>query len=159
MGGIVNPKDYRFSTEFVYEARVILNPERIGIENTPHGRRNIVRIAGGTFRGPEIEGTILEGGADWQLVRPDGVKELEARYTMLTGDGVPIHVLNRVLAREDPDSQDPYSPGFYRRSVLSFEVPMESRYSWLNRYLYLGTLTSASTPEEAAVIVRVWKLL
>lgn len=155
----MRPEDYRFSTEFVYEARVTLNPERHSIRNAPHGTRNIVRIKGGTFKGPEIEGVVLEGGADWQLVREDGVKELEARYTMQTNDGVLIHVLNRVLAREDSSSTDPYSPGFYRRSVLSFEVPVDSRYSWLNRYLYLGTLTPASTPEEAAVIIRVWRLL
>lgn len=155
----MNNDEYRFSTEFVYEARAVLWPERYGIADTPHGGRNIVRIKGGTFKGPDIEGVILEGGADWQLIRPDGVKELEARYTMRTHDGVNIHVLNRVLAREDPGNPDPFSPGFYRRSVLSFEVPMDSNYAWLNRYVYLGTLTPASTPEESAVIIRVWKLL
>lgn len=152
-------QDYRFATEFVYEAKAVLWPERYGIENTPHGGRNIVRIKGGTFKGPDIEGEILEGGADWQLIRPDGVRELEARYTMRTNDGVNIHVLNRVLSRPDETSTDPFSPGFYRRSALSFEVPMDCKYSWLNKFLFIGTLTSASTPEEAAVIIRVWKVL
>lgn len=152
-------QDYRFSTEFVYEAKAILYAERTSIEKTPHGGRNVIRIKGGTFKGPRMEGVILEGGADWQLVRPDGVKELEARYIMRTNDGVSIHVINRVLTRPDPSSEDPFSPGFYRRSVLSFEVPIDSEYAWLNQYLYLGTLTPASTETESAVIIRVWKLL
>jgi hypothetical protein len=151
--------NYRFETEFVYEAKVILDPVMIITENTPHGGRNVVRIKGGVFEGPEIRGEVLEGGADWQLVRPDGVKELEARYAMRTDDGVTIHVLNRVIARQDPSSTDQYSPGMYRRCVLSFEVPMDSRYAWLNAYVYLGTLTSASTEREAAVVIRVWKVL
>lgn len=151
--------DYKFQTEFVYEAKVVLDPVRIATANTPHGGRNVVRIKGGHFKGPAIQGEVLEGGADWQLVRPDGSKELEARYMMRTHDGVDIHVLNRVLVRPDPESKDPFSPGMYRRCVLSFEVPMDSAYAWLNSFVFLGTLSSATTEKEAAVIIRVWKLL
>jgi hypothetical protein len=152
-------QDYRFCTEFAYEAKVILDPVQVATEKTPHGGRNVVRIKGGTFKGPDIEGEVLEGGADWQLIRPDGVRELEARYMMRTNDGVSIHVLNRVLSRPDPASGDPFSPGFYRRCVLSFEAPMDSRYAWFNTHVFLGTLTPATTEKESAVIIRVWKLL
>jgi hypothetical protein len=34
-----------------------------------------------------------------------------------------------------------------------------SQYEWLNKFIYLGTLTTIITDKEAAVIIRVWKLL
>lgn len=148
-----------FSTEYVYEAKVLIDPDRIVIENTQHGNRRIINIIGGSFKGPKIEGIVLPGGADWQILRSDGVNELDARYTMRTNDGVPIHVRNRVLSRPDPESQDPFSPGYYRRSVLSFEAPADGAYAWLNKNVFLGTLTPATTEKEAAVIIRAWKLL
>lgn len=165
--GLAENLSYGFSTEFAYEARVLIDPDRITIEGTPHGTRRIIRILGGLFEGPAIRGKVLEGGADWQILRADGVNELDARYTMLTDDGVPIHVRNRVISRPDPASTDPFSPGFYRRSVLSYEVPVGCAYEWLNQYVFLGTLTPGSpdddkpgaAPEQPSVTIRAWKLL
>ena len=46
------------------------------------------------------------------------------------------------------------------RSVVSFEAPVESKYKWLNDYIFLGTLERAPGYEkEPAVIIRVWKVL
>jgi hypothetical protein len=151
--------DNYFKTEFVFEAKVFVDRNRIAIENSKYGTRRIVWITGGAFKGPNIEGTIIPGGADWQLVRPDGVTELDARYTLKTNDDVIIYINNRVLSRNDPGNNDLASPGQYRRSVISFEAPVGSKYAWLNQFVFLGTLTSATTDKEAAVIVRVWKLL
>lgn len=151
--------DNYFKTEFVYESKVLIDRDRIMIDKSKYGGRNIVWITGGTFKGPNIEGTVIPGGADWQLVRPDGVTELDARYTLKTNDGVIIYVNNRVLSRPDPGNQDLASPNFYRRCILYFEAPLGSKYEWLNKYVYLGTLTSATTDKEAAVIIRVWKLM
>jgi hypothetical protein len=150
--------DNYFKTEFVYEAKILLDRARILLGQSKYGGRNIIWITGGTFKGPNIEGTVIPGGADWQLVRPDGVTELDSRYTLKTNDGVIIYVNNRVLARPDPGGQDLASPGQYRRCVLSFEAPLGSKYEWLNKFVYLGTLTPP-TDTEAAVIIRVWKLL
>jgi hypothetical protein len=150
-------RDNFFKTEFVYESKVTIDPARISIEKSKYGGRNIIWITGGTFKGPNIEGTIIPGGADWQLVRPDGVTELDARYTLKTNDGVIIYVNNRVLSRRDPTPEDP--AGQYRRCVLSFEAPLGSKYEWLNKSVFLGTLTPATTEKEAAVIIRVWRLL
>ena len=37
------------------------------------GRRRIVPLTGGTFRGPELRGTLLpEASADWQVILTDG---------------------------------------------------------------------------------------
>jgi hypothetical protein len=45
----------------------------------PRGRRRIIPILGGTFEGPNIRRKVLPGGADWQIVRADGLAELDTR--------------------------------------------------------------------------------
>ena len=54
--------------------------------NTPYGERRIINIHGGTVEGPKLKGKVLPGGADWQIVRADGVVHLTARYTIETDD-------------------------------------------------------------------------
>src|SRR3954465_9204695 len=54
---------------------------------TPYGERRIINILGGTVEGPKLKGKILPGGADWQIVRADGVVHLTARYTAETETG------------------------------------------------------------------------
>ncbi len=44
--------------------------------NTPYGERRIINIHGGTVEGPKLKGKVLPGGADWQIVRADGVVHL-----------------------------------------------------------------------------------
>ena len=48
------------------------------VGETPHGTRRIISIIGGQVEGPSIKGEILSGSADWQIIRKDGVTELEA---------------------------------------------------------------------------------
>jgi len=41
------------------------------------GGRRFVAFDGGTFEGRDgLAGSVLEGGVDWQQVRPDGVLEM-----------------------------------------------------------------------------------
>ena len=61
------------------------------------GTRRIVPVTGGTFEGPKLKGTALGGGADWILVRPDGVSELNVRVTLRTDDEQLIYVTYRGL--------------------------------------------------------------
>src|SRR3954464_10285528 len=55
--------------------------------DTPYGERRIINILDGTVEGPKLKGTILPGGADWQIIRRDGVVHLTARYTIETDTG------------------------------------------------------------------------
>jgi hypothetical protein len=45
----------------------------------------------------------LSGGADWQIVRSDGVAELDANYQIKTDDGVIIYVKNNGLRVASPE--------------------------------------------------------
>ena len=54
------------------------------------GSRRIIPIVGGRVEGPELQGRILNVGADWQTIFADGLAELDTRYAMETDDGATI---------------------------------------------------------------------
>jgi len=105
----------------------------------------MVPILSGTFEGPKIKGVILPGGIDWQLVRSDGITEIEAHYSLKTDDGVQIRVINKGFRHGPPevmqrlvagDAVDPAE--YYFRAAPIFEAP-SGRYDWLNRSLFVSS--------------------
>jgi hypothetical protein len=128
----------------LFQAEIELaRPQELGAG--PAGRRRIIGITGGRFSGARLSGRVLPGGADWQLVRADGVAELDARYTLETHDGALIYVRNRgyrhgpgavlerIAAGENVD------PGqYYMRTTPLFETG-DPRYAWLNRIVCVAT--------------------
>jgi hypothetical protein len=112
-------------------------PQELG--DTPLGRRRIIGITGGRFSGERLSGRVLPGGADWQVIRADGVADLDARYTLETSDAALIYVRNRGY-RHGPaevlkkltagESVDPSL--YYMRTTPRFETG-DARYAWLNR--------------------------
>ena len=68
----------------------------------PAGRRRVVPIAGGTVEGPLLNGEIVPGGADWQVIAADGTVEVEARYTLAAADGGLILVHSRGVRNGPP---------------------------------------------------------
>jgi Protein of unknown function (DUF3237) len=114
------------------------------------GERFIVPIRGGVFWGAagheHFRGRVLPGGADRQLLRGDGVKELRAEYEMETDDGAVITVDNRVLVDET------VKPGRYALSHLRLQAP-EGPHAWLNRRRFAGTL-QVLRPARQAVLIR-----
>ena len=50
------------------------------------GERRIIPIVGGHVTGPELNGRILNLGADWQTVWDSGMAELDTRYAFETHD-------------------------------------------------------------------------
>jgi len=139
-------------TEFVFEARVACDAVVL-IGDSKLGKRQLIPITGGEFSGPNINGRVLPGGADWQLTRPDGVTEIEARYTIQTHDGVNISVVNRGIALQPPRFEQ-----VYVRTTPEFEAPDDSAYAWLNRNVFVGTLQVMSK-RPLMVQVRVFRVL
>lgn len=125
-------------------ARIQVAPAQ-ELGEAPLGRRRIIPITGGSFEGPRLSGVVLPGGADWQVVRHDGVADLEARYTLETADGALIYVRNhgyrhgpedvmrRLAAGEDVDPAL-----YYMRTTPLFETG-DPRYAWLNRVVCIAT--------------------
>ena len=62
---------------------------------TPNGNRRIGLVAGGTFEGARLKGTVLPGGADWIILRPDGATTLDVRLVLETADGATIGMTYR----------------------------------------------------------------
>jgi len=111
----------------------------------PLGRRRIIAITGGRFFGERLSGRVRPGGADWQVIRADGVAELDARYTLETADGALVYVRNRgyrhgpaeVLKRlAEGENIDPAQ--YYMRTTPLFETGDE-RYAWLNRIVCVAS--------------------
>jgi hypothetical protein len=137
------------TSEFMFEEVVLLAAD-VKVGKTPFGNRNIVPIVGGTFAGPNIKGTIIPGGWDWQL-GAEGCFRLEANYMLRTDDGVVINILNRGSA-----CQQPGQPQTRLITSPSFEAPI-GRYGWLNDGAYLGTLDVTKVDGKPAVRIRIYK--
>jgi hypothetical protein len=71
--------------------------EPIDVGPTPEGHRRLIPITGGTVQGPVLNGRVLPGGADYQLLRSPTLTELDARYVLETDGGERIYVHNTAL--------------------------------------------------------------
>ena len=139
--------------EFALQLKVTLG-ETFGINNTQHGRRTVIPITGGTFEGPNLKGTIINGGADYQLNGADGRTELEAIYCIKTDDGVYIHVRNRGIIANGKDADG--KPTFYFRAAPQFEAPADSKYGWLNNALFV--CAPEWSQDFKGIVLNVWKV-
>jgi Protein of unknown function (DUF3237) len=75
----------------------------VSLGAAPLGERRYVPLGGGTVRGPELNGTLVEGGVDWQVARADGALEIAAHYVIRTDDGALVEVQSQGLRHGAPD--------------------------------------------------------
>jgi hypothetical protein len=158
-------KDHQIAMPLVSEKPILtVRAELGGIQKlgaTPYGERRIINILGGAVEGPRLKGRILPGGADWQIVRADGVVDLRARYTVETESGGLILVNSEgyrhgppevmaALARDE--TVDPAR--YYFRAVMKFETA-DPAAAWLNRILALAS----GRRENRAVRLDVYEVL
>ena len=69
----------------------------VSLGQGPLGERRYVPLGGGTVIGPELNGSLVEGGIDWQINRADGVLEIAAHYVVRADDGALIEVRSEGL--------------------------------------------------------------
>jgi hypothetical protein len=143
----------------LYTSRIdIAAPLEVG--KTPLGQRRVINITGGAFSGPRLSGRVLPGGADWQVIRSDGIAELDARYTLETDDGALIYITNWGLRHGPPGVIARLSAGenvdpseYYFRTTPVFETGAPG-YAWLN-----GIIAVAVGERRAdAVIITAYEL-
>lgn len=77
--------------DFIFRMEAELHPAQM-VGSTGKGTRIVFPAKSGTIEGPEIKGTVLEGGGDWFTLREDNIGELDVRGTMKTDDGALIYV-------------------------------------------------------------------
>jgi len=148
--------------EFAFEIRINVEAGK-GLETgiTPKGLRRMIPITGGSFGGPGIKGTVVNGGYDFQLLRNDHAMEIDARYVLQTDDGVLITIVNRGLRHASEEVMQQITSGievspslYYFRSVPVFETGSK-KYEWLNKTVFVAS--GVRRPSE--VIISVFKVL
>jgi hypothetical protein len=125
-----------------------------------HGERRYVPLGGGTVLGPELSGTLVEGGVDWQVQRADGATDISAHYVIRTTDGALVEVQSdglrhgppevmAMLARGKPVPQSAY----YFRTVMRFTTGHPD-------WLHLNKLIALATGRREArrVLLDVWRV-
>src|SRR4029077_5070866 len=145
--------------EFAFAIKARVGPIQ-DLGRTARGHRRIIDILGGEVHGPKLSGEILPGGADWQIVRPDGTIEVVARYTiradMGRGDkGALVYVQNDGLRVASPQILARMSKGelvpvgsYHFRTAPRFETA-EPRLKWLERATFIGV--ASRTPDRVAI--------
>jgi Protein of unknown function (DUF3237) len=109
------------------------------------GDRRIFPIIGGSFDGPLLRGAILDNGADWQVVTPEGVSLIDTRYLLRLDDGALAYLQTRGFRHGPPEvlaavaAGDPVDPHqYFFRVYMTFETA-SGTYGWLNRAMAIGS--------------------
>ncbi len=117
----------------------------ITIGETAQGLRRVVPITGGVIRGERLNGTILNAGADYQVIGPDGFTRLEARYVARLDDGSMVYIENAGVRFGPPAAMaritrgEPVDPAeVYFRSAPRFETAARA-HQWLMRPLFIAS--------------------
>jgi hypothetical protein len=141
-GNVIAQKDSVLKDYDPIHSELVMNlvvtcskPERMGPSfNSKDGiRGHAWYIIGGKFWGPNIKGTVIPGGADFPVVRRDGVVVVDALYSLRTDDGTIIMIHNRGLGYDKADEKYRLAPEF---------TVNEGKYDWLNKSIFVATLVS-----------------
>jgi hypothetical protein len=118
--------------------------EPVDLGATPYGGRRAIEILDGRVEGPRIRGRILSGGHDWQILRTDGVVDIQARYVIETDAGDHVLVRSDGLRHGPPEVLERIARGekvdpalYYFRTVLRFEAAAPAL-DWINRIIALA---------------------
>ena len=141
--------------EHVADLRIEVDaPVEIG--QTVAGIRRMVPILGGAATGPRLSGAIRPGGADFQVLRPDGVTDLQARYVIETAEGL-VYIENTGVRHGSPEAMERLRQGafvdpseIYFRSTPRFETAVPAL-RWLTTRLFVAA--AARFPDRVELSV------
>jgi len=117
----------------------------VDLGDVAQGRRRIVALTGGTFTGPDLEGTLVPGAsADWQIVRPDGTALGDIRYTLQTSGGDVLYVQSRSVRHGSAEVLDRLGRGedvdpseYTFRTSTQIETAAPAL-DWLNKGVFIS---------------------
>jgi hypothetical protein len=129
----------------------------IAVGETGQGLRRMVPITGGVIQGVRLNGTILNAGADYQVIGPDGFTRLEARYVARLDDESTLYIENTGVRFGSPPVMaritrgEPVDPAeVYFRSAPRFETAAPA-HQWLTRPLFIAA--GARYPDRVVLSV------
>lgn len=146
--------------ELAFELRAeVGKPDEVGV--VAGGTRRVIPILSGTFAGTSLKGKILPGGADHQLLQPDGFTQLEARYVLQTDQGELLYVTNRGMRHGPAEVLQRLNAGervdpnlIYFRTAATIETASQ-RLQWMTRSIFV--CVGERYPTE--VVVRFYRVL
>jgi hypothetical protein len=143
-------------TRYVFSLAILVGAPIVA-GDIGHGIRRVIPILGGEVFGDGIKGTIFPVGADFQVIRPNGFTELEAKYAFEMDDGAIVYIENNGIRFGPKELLDRIAKGeivdptrIYFRSVPKFETGAE-KYRWLTENLFIGV--GARHPDRVEIDV------
>ena len=131
------------ASEYLCSLEVEVGP-LISLGHGPYGERRVVDILGGRVTGSGIDGVVVAGGADWQIVRADGVVDIEAHYSVLLDDGARVEIVSSGVRFGPPDVLQRLNRGdavdpseYFFRTFIRFQTGA-ARLAHLNRTLAIA---------------------
>ena len=128
--------------------------ELVSLGAGPHGERRFVPLGAGTVEGPELQGTLVEGGVDWQWQRADGVLEISAHYAVRTQDDALVEITSQGLRHGPPEVMQRLARGdavapheYFFRTFVRFATGAP-------RWLHLNGTLAVAVGERQARAVR-----
>jgi hypothetical protein len=125
-----------------------------------HGERRYVPLGGGSVQGPELNGSLVEGGVDWQVLRADGVLDIAAHYVIRTDDGALIEVQSDGMRHGAPEVMAQLARGealprdaYFFRTVMRFQTGAPA-WLHLNKVLALAV----GQREATCVLLDVYRI-
>ncbi len=119
--------------------------EVVSAGDTGAGVRRIIPIVGGEVKGERVNGKVCPFGADFQVIRPNELIDLEAKYAFETDDGAVVYVENRgirfgpVELLQKLKRNEPVDPKLiYFRTHPRFETG-HPNYRWLMEHIFVGS--------------------
>ena len=126
----------------------------VSLGAAPGGERRFVPLGQGTAEGPELSGTIVEGGIDWQTLRRDGVLEISAHYVIRCDDDALIEVTSDGLRHGPPEVMAQLARGeavpreaYFFRTLMRFQAGAPA-------WLHLNRVMAIAVGERHANEVR-----
>lgn len=127
------------------------------VGETGLGERRVIPITGGKVVGPKLNGTILNAGADFQIIRENGLTILEAKYVMEVDGGGRVYIDNYGVRFGSPEAIDKLKRGLpvdptqiYFRCTPKFETSDE-HLRWLTQKIFIGTGIRRPTHVEIGI--------
>jgi hypothetical protein len=132
------PPLQRVQTRPLFVMRLDVKPIEI-VGDTPGPFRRVGIVPPGTFAGVRLNGKVLDGGSDWQVVRSDGSTTPDPdRRRHEHRDDLPRHPPRRARCHPAPgERRKSRSPSYYFRINPIFEAPA-GKYEFLNRVIAVG---------------------
>jgi Protein of unknown function (DUF3237) len=132
VAGLVAPpfrQETELQSEFLLDLTIdAATPHEVG---PPGAGRLVVPVAGGSFEGPRLKGTIVPPTGDWIVERTDGSRVLDVRALLQTDDAQTIFISWRGVAYTQSDGS------LFARILPMFET-QSAKYAWLNNVVGVG---------------------